>query len=56
MTQTLLPKLGGSLVPAAEVLMVGYGARQRPQERAAAPSNQEIHDPRGNRAPSRWNV
>lgn len=28
MTQTLLPRIGGGLVPAAELLMVGYGARQ----------------------------
>src|SRR4029453_18943635 len=28
MTQTLLPKIGGGIVPAAELLMVGYGARQ----------------------------
>src|SRR5215475_1174489 len=28
MTQTLMPKAGGGLVPAAEMLMVSYGARQ----------------------------
>jgi twitching motility protein PilT len=28
MTQTLLPKNGGGVIPAAELLMVGYGARQ----------------------------
>jgi twitching motility protein PilT len=28
MTQTLLPRIGGGRVPAAELLMVGYGARQ----------------------------
>jgi twitching motility protein PilT len=28
LTQTLLPRQGGGLVPAAELLMVGYGARQ----------------------------
>ena len=28
MTQTLLPRLGGGMVPAAELLMVSYGARQ----------------------------
>ena len=27
MVQTLLPKVGGGLTPAAELLMVGYGAR-----------------------------
>jgi hypothetical protein len=28
LTQTLLPRVGGGRVPAAELLMVGYGARQ----------------------------
>jgi twitching motility protein PilT len=28
LTQSLLPRTGGGLVPAAELLMVGYGARQ----------------------------
>ena len=28
MTQTMLPRVGGGRVPAAELLMVGYGARQ----------------------------
>ena len=29
MTQTLLPKIGGGVAPGAELLMVGYGARQQ---------------------------
>jgi twitching motility protein PilT len=42
MTQTLLPKLGGGLVPAAEVLMVGYGARQHVRRNALQHLHQEI--------------
>ena len=30
LVQTLMPKIGGGLIPAAELLMVGYGARQHP--------------------------
>ena len=42
MTQTLLPRLGGGLVPAAELLMVGYGARQHIRRNALQHLNQEI--------------
>ena len=42
MTQTLLPRVGGGLVPAAELLMVGYGARQHIRRNALQHLNQEI--------------
>lgn len=42
MTQTLLPKIGGGLVPAAELLMVGYGARQHIRRNALQHLHQEI--------------
>ena len=42
MTQTLLPKIGGGLVPAAELLMVGYGARQHIRKNALQHLHQEI--------------
>jgi twitching motility protein PilT len=42
MTQTLLPKVGGGLVPAAELLMVGYGARQHIRKNALQHLHQEI--------------
>ena len=42
MTQTLLPKIGGGLVPAAELLMVSYGARQHIRRNALQHLNQEI--------------
>ena len=42
MTQTLLPKTGGGLVPAAELLMVGYGARQHVRKNALHHLHQEI--------------
>jgi twitching motility protein PilT len=41
MTQTLLPKIGGGLVPAAELLMVGYGARQHIRRNALQHLHQE---------------
>jgi hypothetical protein len=41
MTQTLLPKTGGGLVPAAELLMVGYGARQHIRRNALQHLHQE---------------
>ena len=44
MTQTLLPKIGGGLVPAAELLMVGYGARQHIRRNALQHLHQEIDD------------
>ncbi len=42
MTQTLLPKIGGGVVPAAELLMVGYGARQHIRRNAVQHLHQEI--------------
>ena len=41
MTQTLLPRVGGGVVPAAEVLMVGYGARQHIRKNALQHLHQE---------------
>jgi twitching motility protein PilT len=41
MTQTLLPKVGGGRVPAAELLMVGYGARQHIRRNALQHLHQE---------------
>ena len=42
MTQTLLPKIGGGVVPAAELLMVSYGARQHIRKNALQHLHQEI--------------
>jgi twitching motility protein PilT len=42
LTQTLLPRRGGGLVPAAELLMVGYGARQHIRKNALQHLHQEI--------------
>jgi len=42
MTQTLLPKAGGGLVPAAELLFVGYGARQHIRKNALQHLHQEM--------------
>ena len=42
MTQTLLPRNGGGLVPAAELLMVSYGARQHIRRNALQHLHQEI--------------
>jgi len=42
LTQTLLPRPGGGLVPAAELLMVGYGARQHIRKNALQHLHQEI--------------
>ena len=44
MTQTLLPRTGGGLVPAAELLMVGYGARQHIRKNALTTSASGDHD------------
>ena len=41
-TQTLLPKVGGGRVPAAEMLMVSYGARQHIRKNALQHLHQEI--------------
>jgi len=42
MTQTLLPKAGGGLVPAAELLVASYGARQHIRKNALQHLHQEI--------------
>jgi twitching motility protein PilT len=42
LTQTLVPSRTGSLVPVAELLMVGYGARQHIRKNALQHLNQEI--------------
>jgi twitching motility protein PilT len=42
MTQILLPKVGGGRIPAAELLMVGYGARQHIRKNALQHLHQEI--------------
>ena len=42
LTQTLLPRRGGGRVPAAELLMVSYGARQHIRKNALQHLHQEI--------------
>jgi twitching motility protein PilT len=42
LTQTLMPKNGGGRVPAAELLMIGYGARQHIRKNALQHLHQEI--------------
>jgi twitching motility protein PilT len=42
LTQSLMPKTGGGLVPAAELLIVGYGARQHVRKNALHHLHQEI--------------
>jgi twitching motility protein PilT len=42
LTQTLLPRQGGGLVPAAELLMIGYGARQHIRKNSLQHLHQEI--------------
>lgn len=42
LTQTMLPKIGGGIVPACELLMVGYGARQHVRKNALQHLHQEI--------------
>jgi twitching motility protein PilT len=42
MTQILLPKAGGGRIPAAELLVVGYGARQHIRKNALQHLHQEI--------------
>jgi twitching motility protein PilT len=42
LTQTLLPMKGGGRVPAAELLLVGYGARQHIRKNALQHLHQEI--------------
>jgi twitching motility protein PilT len=41
LTQSLLPRIGGGVVPAAELLMVGYGARQHIRKNALQHLHQE---------------
>ena len=41
-TQMLLPRVGGGRVPAAELLMIGYGARQHIRKNALQHLNQEM--------------
>ena len=42
MTQNLLPRIGGGRVPAAELLVVGYGARQHIRKNTLQHLHQEI--------------
>lgn len=42
MTQTLLPRVGGGVVPAAELLVFSYGARQHVRKNALQHLHQEI--------------
>ena len=42
LVQTLMPRIGGGRVPAAELLMVGYGARQHVRRNAVHHLHQEI--------------
>ena len=42
LTQTLLPRANGGRVPAAELLMIGYGARQHIRKNALQHLHQEI--------------
>ncbi len=42
LTQTLLPRIGGGVVPAAELLIVGYGTRQHIRRNALQHLHQEI--------------
>jgi twitching motility protein PilT len=42
LTQTLMAKTGGGRIPAAELLMVGYGARQQVRKNALQHLHQEI--------------
>jgi twitching motility protein PilT len=42
LTQTLMSRNGGGRVPAAELLMVGYGARQHIRKNALQHLHQEI--------------
>ncbi|MDQ3069468.1 MAG: PilT/PilU family type 4a pilus ATPase [Acidobacteriota bacterium] len=42
LTQTMLPRIGGGIVPACELLIVGYGARQHIRKNALQHLHQEI--------------
>jgi twitching motility protein PilT len=48
MTQILLPRMGGGRIPAAELLMVSYGARQHIRKNALQHLHQEITITRAN--------
>ncbi len=41
LTQTLMPKIGGGRIPAADLLMAGDGARQQVRTNALQHLNQE---------------
>jgi len=42
LVQTLMPKIGGGRIPAAELLVVGYGARQHVRKNSLQHLHQEI--------------
>jgi twitching motility protein PilT len=42
LVQTLMTKTGGGRIPAAELLMIGYGARQHVRKNALQHLHQEI--------------
>lgn len=42
MTQILLPRAGGGRIPAAELLVIGYGARQHIRRNALQHLHQEM--------------
>jgi twitching motility protein PilT len=42
LTQTMLPRIGGGIVPACELLMIGYGARNHIRKNALQHLHQEI--------------
>ncbi len=42
LTQTMLPRIGGGIVPACELLMLSYGARQHIRKNALQHMHQEI--------------
>jgi twitching motility protein PilT len=42
LTQTLMPRIGGGRIPAAELLVIGYGARQQVRKNALQHLHQEI--------------
>ena len=42
MAQILLPRTGGGRIPAAELLMIGYGARQHIRKNALQHLHQQI--------------
>ncbi len=42
LTQTMMPRIGGGIIPACELLMIGYGARQHIRKNALQHLHQEI--------------